>query len=79
VLTQRIRLANVDAPERREHSYDTARLFLTDWLRERSAYLRVATYLEDSFGRWVGDVYDRRTGESASEALLRAGVAGVWE
>jgi endonuclease YncB( thermonuclease family) len=78
IVTQRIRLAVIDTPERGEVGYDRAKLFLQDWLRERVHDLRLATYGEDSFARWVGDIYDRRTGDSASAALLRADLAVVW-
>lgn len=77
-LHQRIRLAIVDTPERGQVGYDTARLFLGDWLRERAAHIRLSTYKEDSFGRWIGDFYDRRNGDTASAALLAAGLATVW-
>lgn len=75
---QRIRLAVINAPERGRPGYDTAKLFLADWLRERPGHLRVTTYTEDNFGRWVAHIYDKRNGDTASAALLQAGLATVW-
>jgi micrococcal nuclease len=78
VLTQRVRLAVVDTPERGQIGWDRARLFLDDWLRERVLFLRLSTYREDSFARWIGDIYDFRTGDTASAALLAEGLAEIW-
>jgi micrococcal nuclease len=75
---QRIRLANVDTPERGLPGYYEATKYLNDWVTVHRQ-LRVATYVEDSFCRWVADLYDVLTGESASSALLQAGLAEVWK
>ncbi len=78
ILTQRIRLAIVDTPERSEVGWDRARMFLSDWLRERIYNLRVTTYKEDSFARWIADIYDSSNGETASEFLLEHDLAEIW-
>lgn len=75
--TQRIRLANIDTPERTEPGWREATLGTITWFAEHRA-LRVTTYVEDTFGRWVADVYDPSTGDSLSEVLLRLNLATVW-
>jgi endonuclease YncB( thermonuclease family) len=79
VCKVRLRLTVIDTPERGEPGHASATLFLSDWLRERGGYLRFTSHAEDrEHGRWVSDVYDRRTGDTASAALLGAGLAKVW-
>lgn len=79
LLTQRVRLYLVNAPERGLPGANEAYLFLLDWLIARTGRLRLATYKEESFGRWVADIYVPSDGETVSEAMLRAGVAALWE
>lgn len=80
VLVQRIRLAVVDTPERGQPGYHEATDFARHWLHEclAAGVVRVRTYKEESFGRWVADVYDVTTGETLSSALLRRDLGTVW-
>ena len=75
-LTQRIRLAIVDTPERGEAGYHEATVFARQWIAD-SQVLYVRTYSEDPWKRWVADVF-RPGGDSLSSALLQNNLAVVW-
>lgn len=67
------RIITVDTPERKQTGWAEAKADVVYWLRDpvRSKSLRVRTYGRDSLGRTLGDIYDRETGGSLSEYLLR--------
>ncbi len=54
---------------------------IIDWLEIHGDFqrfsLRVCDWVRDSFGRVLGDLFDRRTGECLTEYLLQRGVAAV--
>lgn len=77
-LVQRIRLAVIDTPERGLPGWGQARMLLTSWMIAHSSTLRLRTYKEDSFGRWIADIYDSVSGTTASSVLLENGLAEVW-
>lgn len=55
----RVRLARIDAPERRRPTYD-AGVAATDWLAARippGSIVWLATSKDDSFGRYIAEVY----------------------
>jgi endonuclease YncB( thermonuclease family) len=71
---QRLRLLGVDTPEKDEPGYGEASAFSRQWLTSRFAAgaLRARTEKQDSFGRWLADLYDSRSSESLGAALVRA-------
>lgn len=77
--TQRIRLAIIQAPERKQPGFWEATNAMTTWLRANEGYLMVETYEEDDFGRWVGHIYNYKTKESVSEVLLKKGLVVPYE
>lgn len=69
---QRIRLLGVNTPERGEEGYIAAGELVKGWCDDRAGRLRIRTEKSDSFGRWLGDVYEP-DGGNLSSALLAAG------
>jgi micrococcal nuclease len=77
-----LRILGIDAPERRKATmveWHAAREYVQDWMRSASALdiewpLRIYSQKPDSFGRWLGDVYNS-IGESLSESIIDAGLA----
>lgn len=77
--TGRFRLVNVDTPERGEANYREAGYYVAQWI-ENHPILKVDTHKDpDNFGRYLADIYVPTTGESLSEALLKAGLAVPYE
>ena len=73
---RRLRLTLVQAPEVKGDTLAEGlryRLLLLGWLDARRGHLRVRSYAADGFGRILVDVYDPRTGDTASAALLADG------
>lgn len=66
----RFRLITLDTPERGEPGWGDARSHVAAWFVQHPD-TRVRTYGRDSFGRTLGDIYDRDTGESLTEHMLR--------
>lgn len=56
---------------------DGTKEHIRDWveLHEHSIVLRVYDYLRDEYGRVLGDLFDRDTGESLTQYLIGVGVA----
>lgn len=56
---------------------------IIDWLEIHGDFqrfrLRVCDWVRDSFGRLLGDICDRRSGECLTDYLLQRGVATVRE
>jgi len=82
----RVRLAGIDTPEIFGRNSDLprgreARDFAAKWLHEHEETLAVRTKPmrrntpigQGGFGRWLGEVYDRETGELLADALREAG------
>lgn len=89
---ERVRLRDVDAPERGTPEGKSATAWVRRWLANsgNSGYwgLRVRTHQVDSrhgliqdasLGRYVADVSSAATGESLADALIAAGHAARWE
>lgn len=77
----RIRLLNVDTPERGQPGWAEAGAFVTEWLRQRDGEVRCSTHKSDSFGRWLGYVYvlrEDQTAEALNDALVTSGHAEVY-
>lgn len=74
-----MRLLGVDTPETNRLASRASGLhfsaFAEDWLSRRMGPwpLLMETELRDSFGRWLANILDARTGESLSDALIAEG------
>lgn len=79
----RIRLADVDAPERGERGYNDARDFLGSLVFNRQVYLDVDdVYRTDRYGRLVCVVYVEHNSthyRNVNKALLVYGYGEVWD
>lgn len=65
-----VRLINLDTPERGEPGWAQAKIDLIVWFTAHPQN-SIRTYGKDSFGRFLGDVYDTVSGETATEWMLR--------
>jgi micrococcal nuclease len=78
---ERIRLADVDAPERGEYGYYDAKDFLTSLIDGRLVYLDIDdVYGQDKYGRWICVVYVKHNSThymNINKALLVEGVAVI--
>lgn len=52
---ERVRLLNVDTPERRQKNYEEAKQFTTECVEGKDIY--VQTYKNDNFSRFLANVY----------------------
>ena len=76
-----VRVLHVDTPERGQPNYQEATVFTNGWLSMHLPHLRLLSVEEDSFGRWLSEVYDSMTGERLSDALKAAQLTkpgSVW-
>lgn len=77
--TGRFRLTIVDTPERGQIGYREATTFVQNWLLARlhtPPGLQISTYRDpDNFGRYLGDIFVPRSGDSLSSELLELGYA----
>lgn len=76
---QRVRLARIDAPERRRPTYD-AGVAATEWLESRippGTVIWLVTSKDDSFGRYIAEVYasDDAAVGALSDEMVDAGHA----
>lgn len=67
----RFRLLGVDTPERGQPGWAEATDFTRLWIDVARPGLRVQTHKSDSFGRWLGDLYNGN--EHLAQALIDAG------
>lgn len=72
---ERVRLLDVDAPERGQEGYEEARRFVEQWLGKQPFTLRYCR--RDAFGRILGRA--QRNGEDLSMALAAKGLARMSE
>lgn len=76
--TVRVRLLNVDTPERGDPLWDDAKDYTTEWLRHHQLAARASTHKSDSFGRWLAYIYvpqEDGTVFSLNDDLIHAGLA----
>jgi hypothetical protein len=66
----RFRIITLDTPERGEVGWAEAKAHVTEWLASHPN-TRIRTYGRDSFGRTLADIYDRDTGDTLTEFMLR--------
>lgn len=52
---EKVRLLNVDTPERRQNNYEEAKKFTTECVEGKDIY--VQTYKSDNFSRFLANVY----------------------
>lgn len=81
---ERVRLKGIDAPERHTSTRaagDAAALFVEDWFQAVDHPILVS-HQADSFGRWLGSIYDLGPDgtlvNSLADALLENGHAVVY-
>lgn len=78
----RIRLADIDAPESGEYGYSDAKDFLTSLVYEKTVYLDIDdVYETDRYGRLVCVVYVQHNSthyKNINKALLVEGHATIW-
>lgn len=72
---QRIRVLGIDTPERGEPQWAEATEFTKGWCDDRAGRMRIVTHKSDSFGRYLGQLYEASTGHVLSGDLLHAGLA----
>lgn len=65
----RFRILNLDTPERGQPGWAYATEVTHAWLATATAPLRVTTHKADSFGRWLGFVYDEDGNDLASHVI----------
>lgn len=79
---ERVRLLGVNAPEARTPEGPTATQWATAWLDAHLRGLYARTYLTDSFGRWLAELYVPATADTPRADLatdmLAAGMAVVY-
>ena len=79
----KIRLADIDAPESNETGYDNAKSMLTSLVYNRQVYLDIDdVYRTDTYGRLVCVVYVDYNSthiKNVNKALLVGGVATIWD
>jgi endonuclease YncB( thermonuclease family) len=77
-VTERVRVLDVDTPERTDPvAWEKARQFTDQWLKE-SGLTEVRTCKYDAFGRLLGTVTSRTKGDLAA-ALIAAGLGKPYE
>lgn len=72
-VDDRLRILDVDTPEVSDILGPAATDFTRTWASEHTALI-VRTWKRDSFGRRLGYLIDRHTGEDLSEALTTVGL-----
>lgn len=88
ITAQRVRLLDVDTPERGQKGWTESTNFVRDWLfGEAIKDLQwktewpfiIETAKADSFGRWLGKVFTAAPSrECLNEQLLASGLAVPW-
>lgn len=71
-MADHLRILDVDTPEVKETLGSAATDFTRAWVRDHTD-LVVTTWRRDSFGRRLGYLADRITGEDLSTALIETG------
>lgn len=77
----RVRLLNINAPERGQPGAPEATEYVRSWMQANAGRARCSTHKADSFGRWLGYVYIKRddgTVSSLNDDLVAAGHAVVY-
>jgi micrococcal nuclease len=75
---QRIRVLGVDTPERGQDGWAEATMFTSQWCEALKGRLRITTQKADSFGRYLGVIYDPSTFLGLGQALIDSGHAKVY-
>lgn len=81
MATVRVRLLNINAPERGKPGAAEATDYVRSWLQANAGRARASTHKADSFGRWLAYVYvarDDGTVSSLNDDLVAAGHAEVY-
>ena len=71
---KRIRLSRIDTPEMHQDGGKEAKEFLANIIQNKKVNLEVKK--QDSFGRWIGEVYS--DGLNMSDVLLKNGMAKLY-
>ena len=74
-VTERVRVAYIDAPERHTDEGKAALNYALMWLDDGNVTLELEAKGRGKFGRLLGELRSLRNGESLGDALIRAGHA----
>lgn len=78
LATVRLRLLDIDTPERGQAGWAEAGDYVRSWLQANAGKTRASTHKADSFGRWLAYVYITRedgTVLSLNDDLIASGHA----
>ena len=56
-IVERLRLAKIDAPEIRTDAGRAAKTWVIKELLKHNMWVRISTDKDDSFGRWIAEIY----------------------
>lgn len=73
----RFRIMDLNTPERGQDGWHEATEITKTWLRNDVAPLRVKTAKADSFGRWLGDIYDEHGAHLARDVISEMDARGI--
>jgi len=72
---ERVRISNIDAPEKGEEGYDHARILLRTLIHDK--YVELERLGEDKYGRTLARV--KLDGADVGEMMIELGAARRWE